>query len=338
MYIFAFPMQHKKTRSMKFTKMHGTGNDYIYVNGLVETIENPAEFAIQYSDWHKGIGSDGLVMILASETCDFRMRMFNADGSESEMCGNASRCIGKYVYDKGLTNKTTLTLETLAGVKALQLFIGADQKVEKVTVDMGEPILDAALIPVTSDKNRVINEPLAFNSEIQYNITTVSMGNPHAVIFTTDILQLDLPKIGPVIENATIFPRRTNTEFIEVLTQNISGLKNGKFCIFGRDEISNAIILRNNEYIKIFDDLKNIDSCNIAYIANDKQKMFKFVGHSFRDLRILTIATFSDFSLSENGMIEIQLGRRNFEIIVNKKTLKANSFMLKPLINSYVIN
>lgn len=205
---------------MKFTKMHGTGNDYIYVNGLVETIENPAEFAIQYSDRHKGIGSDGLVMILASETCDFRMRMFNADGSESEMCGNASRCIGKYVYDKGLTNKTTLTLETLAGVKALQLFIGADQKVEKVTVDMGEPILDAALIPVTSDKNRVINEPLAFNSEIQYNITTVSMGNPHAVIFTTDILQLDLPKIGPVIENATIFPRRTNTEFIEVLTKN----------------------------------------------------------------------------------------------------------------------
>lgn len=205
---------------MKFTKMHGTGNDYIYVNGLVETIENPAEFAIQYSDRHKGIGSDGLVMILASETCDFRMRMFNADGSESEMCGNASRCIGKYVYDKGLTNKTTLTLETLAGVKVLQLFIGADQKVEKVTVDMGEPILDAALIPVTSDKNRVINEPLAFNSEIQYNITTVSMGNPHAVIFTTDILQLDLPKIGPVIENATIFPRRTNTEFIEVLTKN----------------------------------------------------------------------------------------------------------------------
>ena len=205
---------------MKFTKMHGTGNDYIYVNGLVETIENPAEFAIQYSDRHKGIGSDGLVMILASETCDFRMRMFNADGSESEMCGNASRCIGKYVYDKGLTNKTTLTLETLAGVKVLQLFIGVDQKVEKVTFDMGEPILDAALIPVTSDKNRVINEPLAFNSEIQYNITTVSMGNPHAVIFTTDILQLDLPKIGPVIENATIFPRRTNTEFIEVLTKN----------------------------------------------------------------------------------------------------------------------
>jgi hypothetical protein len=127
-------------------------------------------------------------------------------------------------------------------------------------------------------------------------------------------------------------------EFIEVLNQNISGLKNGKFCIYGSDEIANAIILRNNEYIKIYNDLKNIDSCNIVYIANDKQKTFKFVGYHFKDLRILTIATFSDFSLNENGMIEIQLGRRNFEIIVNKKTLKANSFMLKPLINSYVIN
>ena len=203
-----------------FVKMHGIGNDYIYINCLQQTLENPEQLAIAWSNRHTGIGSDGLVLILSSDSCDFRMRMFNADGSESEMCGNASRCIGKYVYDKGLTNKTTLTLETLAGVKVLQLFIGADQKVEKVTVDMGEPILDAALIPVTSDKNRVINEPLAFNSEIQYNITTVSMGNPHAVIFTTDILQLDLPKIGPVIENATIFPRRTNTEFIEVLTNN----------------------------------------------------------------------------------------------------------------------
>ena len=208
--------------ALRFTKMQGIGNDYVYVNGFEEQVSDPGALARGISDRHFGVGSDGLVLILPSTVAgaDARMRMFNADGSESEMCGNASRCIGKYVYDKGLTNKTTLTLETLAGVKALQLFIGADQKVEKVTVDMGEPILDAALIPVTSDKNRVINEPLAFNSEIQYNITTVSMGNPHAVIFTTDILQLDLPKIGPVIENATIFPRRTNTEFIEVLTNN----------------------------------------------------------------------------------------------------------------------
>jgi len=203
---------------MKFTKMHGIGNDYIYVNGFEETIDDPVSFAICYSDRHKGIGSDGLVIILPSDNCDFKMRMFNADGSESEMCGNASRCIGKFVYDKGLTDKTELTLETLAGVKKLKLFLGEDKLVETVTVDMGEPILESGLIPTTIDKPSVINEPVTFNSEIQYNITCVSMGNPHAVIFTTGIDKLDLTKVGPVTENAAIFPRRTNTEFIEVLS------------------------------------------------------------------------------------------------------------------------
>ena len=205
---------------MKFTKMHGIGNDYIYVNCFEEQIENPAEFAIFWSNRHKGIGSDGLVMIMPSTDCDFRMRMFNADGSESEMCGNASRCIGKFVYDKGLTDKTEVTLETLAGVKMLKLSLGADKLVESVTVDMGEPILESGLIPTTIKKPNVINEPVDFNSEIHYNITCVSMGNPHAVIFTTGIEKLDLPKIGTVIENAAIFPRRTNTEFIEVLSKD----------------------------------------------------------------------------------------------------------------------
>ena len=205
---------------MKFTKMHGTGNDYIYVNGFVETIENPAEFAIKYSDRHKGIGSDGLVLIMPSESCDFRMRMFNADGSESEMCGNASRCIGKYVYDKGLTDKTSVTLETLAGVKVLQLFIGADNLVEKGTVDMGEPILNGLQIPCIYDEEIVLNKKVSFSSDIEYNITTVSMGNPHAVIFTNGIDKLDLPKIGPVVENSTVFPNRTNTEFIEAINKN----------------------------------------------------------------------------------------------------------------------
>jgi len=205
---------------MKFTKMHGAGNDYIYVNGFEEQIENPVEFAIKYSDRHKGIGSDGLVMILPSESCDFRMRMFNADGSESEMCGNASRCIGKFVYDKGLTAKTEVTLETLAGVKVLKLELGADGFVEKVTVDMGEPILEGTKIPTTFDMPTVIDVPVTFNEKIHYNITGVSMGNPHAVIFTTGVLELNLPEIGPVIENAAIFPRRTNTEFIEVVSNN----------------------------------------------------------------------------------------------------------------------
>src|SRR5665647_211558 len=203
---------------MKFTKMHGIGNDYIYVNGFNERIDNPEEFAIKYSDVYKRQGSDGLVLILPSIHSDFRMRMFNADGSESEMCGNASRCIGKYVYDKGLTDKTDVTLETLAGVKKLKLFLGEDNLVESVTVDMGEPILQSSLIPTTIDKPQVTNESICFTSSLQYNITCVSMGNPHAVIFTNNIDKLDLPKIGPVIENAPIFPRRTNTEFIEVLS------------------------------------------------------------------------------------------------------------------------
>lgn len=200
--------------------MHGIGNDYIYVNGFTEMIENPADFAITYSDRHKGIGADGLVMILPSEKCDFRMRMFNADGSESEMCGNASRCIGKFVYDKGLTNKTEVTLETLAGVKILKLAIGADDKVESVTVDMGEPILESSLIPTSIETEKVIDYPATFDENLSYNITCVSMGNPHAVIFTNNIDKLNLPNIGPKIENARIFPRRTNTEFIDVVSKN----------------------------------------------------------------------------------------------------------------------
>jgi len=205
---------------MKFTKMHGTGNDYIYVNGFVETIENPAEFAIKYSDRHKGIGSDGLVMIMPSDSCDFRMRMFNADGSESEMCGNASRCIGKYVYDKGLTTKTSVTLETLAGVKVLELVIDDNNRVKTVTVDMGEPILDGKTIPTIFDEEKIIDKKVSFNNGLEYNITAVSMGNPHAVIYQNDIANLNLPVIGPVIENAPVFPRRTNTEFIEVVSDN----------------------------------------------------------------------------------------------------------------------
>jgi diaminopimelate epimerase len=204
---------------MKFTKMHGTGNDYIYVNGFNEKIENPTEFAIRWSDRHKGIGSDGLVIILPSEISDFRMQMLNADGSEAEMCGNASRCIGKYVYDYGLTTKTELTLETLAGIKRLKLVTGANNKVESVTVDMGEPILESALIPTTIEKSPVINEPVLFNNSLKYNITCVSMGNPHAVIFTNNIEKLNLPEIGQVIEHAPIFPNRTNTEFIEIISK-----------------------------------------------------------------------------------------------------------------------
>lgn len=208
---------------LKFTKMQGAGNDYIYINGFTQTIENPSELAIRLSNRHFGIGSDGLVLILPSGTCDFRMQMFNSDGSEAEMCGNASRCVGKYVYDNGLTTKTEITLETKAGVKYISLFDG-DKKVRKVTVDMGEPILDPVLIPVKVDEEPVLNYPLDIDGKI-WKISCVSMGNPHAVTFTTGIKDLDLPVIGPKFEKHPVFPRKTNTEFIEVVDRHTLNMR-----------------------------------------------------------------------------------------------------------------
>ncbi len=205
---------------MIFSKMHGTGNDYIYINGFVENVENPTELSILLSDRHKGIGSDGLVLILPSENCDFKMRMFNADGSESEMCGNASRCVGKFVYDKGMTDKTELSLETLAGTKNLKLWLNDKNQVEKVTVDMGEPILDAKAIPTIFSQSPVIKQLFSVDEHTIYEVTCVSMGNPHAVIFMDDIDKLDISKIAPHIENSAFFPNRTNTEFIEKISDN----------------------------------------------------------------------------------------------------------------------
>jgi diaminopimelate epimerase len=202
---------------MRFTKMHGTGNDYIYVNGFVENIKNPSELSLKLSDRHKGVGSDGLVVILPSEDCDFKMRMFNSDGSESEMCGNASRCVGKYVYEKGLTDKTEITLETLAGTKVLRLWLNERKKVEKVTVDMGVPVFDAPSIPATFEQWPVIRYPLPVGEDGIYEVTSLSMGNPHAVLFLEKIDELNLPVIGPIIEHSPFFPNRTNTEFVEVV-------------------------------------------------------------------------------------------------------------------------
>ncbi len=204
---------------MKFTKMHGIGNDYIYINGFEEQLENPGELSIRLSDRHKGVGSDGLVIILPSSKADFRMQMFNADGSEAEMCGNAARCIGKYVYEKGMTDKTELTLETLAGIKTLQLFLDERNNVVSVTVDMGKPVLEPEKIPTTLPGKQIVNFPVSFDG-INYAITCVSMGNPHTVIFTENIANMDIEKMGKKIENAPIFPRRTNVEFIEVIDKS----------------------------------------------------------------------------------------------------------------------
>lgn len=196
---------------MYFTKMHGAGNDYIYINGFTEHPADLHTLAKTLSDRHFGVGSDGLVIILPSDICDFKMRMFNPDGSEAEMCGNAARCIAKFVFDKGLTDKTELTLETKAGVKKLRLYT-QNGKVEQVRVDMGEPILSPDAIPVKSDRPILVSEPVEVDSGT-FRMTCVSMGNPHAVIFLPDFETFDLHRIGRQIECHEMFPQRTNVEF-----------------------------------------------------------------------------------------------------------------------------
>ena len=202
---------------MKFTKMHGIGNDYVYINCFEEKIvpEEMIDDIIAMSDRHKGIGSDGVIFIMPSEVADARMRMFNADGSEGKMCGNGIRCVGKYVYEHGISHNNPLRIETASGIKTLNLDV-VQGKVESVTVDMGIPILDSKLIPVNLDVEQVINYPLVVNNQ-EYLITCVSMGNPHCVIFTEGIDYLNLEKIGPLFENNPVFPERINTEFVEII-------------------------------------------------------------------------------------------------------------------------
>ena len=203
---------------MKFTKMHGLGNDYIYINCFLEKVDTPSNLAIKLSDRHFGVGSDGLVLIEKSDTCDFKMSMYNADGSQAEMCGNATRCIGKYVYERKLTNKTNISLETLAGIKYLKLNVVNDI-VTSVTVDMGEPILESSLIPVNSDTEKFINQPLTVDDKT-FNITCVSMGNPHAISYVDNVSEFPVEYWGKKIENHELFPKKTNVEFIEVLDKD----------------------------------------------------------------------------------------------------------------------
>ena len=200
---------------MKFTKMHGLGNDYVYVNCFEEKIDNPPAVARFVSDRHFGIGSDGLIMINPSKTADFEMEMYNADGSRGEMCGNGIRCVAKYVYDYGLTDKTQISVETLGGIKYLDLTV-EDGEVSLVKVDMGKPELEADLIPIISEREQVIDEPIEVDGK-EYHMTGVSMGNPHAVIYVDDVKGLDLEKIGPKFENHERFPKRINTEFVHCI-------------------------------------------------------------------------------------------------------------------------
>lgn len=203
---------------MKFTKMHGLGNDYVYVNCFEEKIDNPPVVARFVSDRHFGIGSDGLIMINPSKVADFEMEMYNADGSRGEMCGNGIRCVAKYVYDYGLTDKTQISVETLGGIKYLDLTV-EDGKVALVKVDMGKPELKAELIPIVSDNEQVLDEPIEVDGK-EYRMTGVSMGNPHTVIYVDDVKNLDLETIGPKFENHERFPKRINTEFVRCIDRH----------------------------------------------------------------------------------------------------------------------
>ena len=203
---------------MKFTKMQGLGNDYVYVNGFEEKIENPSELVVKVSDRHFGIGSDGLILINPSKVADFEMEMYNADGSRSEMCGNGIRCVAKYVYDYGLTDKTQISVETLGGIKYLDLTID-NGKAVRIKVDMGKPILEPAKIPVVSEGDIVLDEPILVDGT-EYRMTAVSMGNPHTVVYMDDIEHLEIEKTGPKFENHERFPNRVNAEFVKVLDRH----------------------------------------------------------------------------------------------------------------------
>ena len=200
---------------MKFTKMHGIGNDYVYVNCFEETVKDPNKTSRFVSDRHFGIGSDGLILIKPSDVADFEMDMYNSDGSQGAMCGNGIRCVAKYVYDYGLTDKTQISINTKSGIKYLDLTV-EDGKVALVKVNMGAPDTIAKNIPIVSDKELVIDEPILVDGK-EYRMTGVSMGNPHAVVYIDDVKGLDIEKIGPKFENHKVFPDRVNTEFCKVL-------------------------------------------------------------------------------------------------------------------------
>ncbi|MBQ8412812.1 MAG: diaminopimelate epimerase [Lachnospiraceae bacterium] len=211
---------------LNFTKMEGLGNDYVYVNCFKETVENPSELSIKISDRHFGIGSDGLILIKPSDVADFTMEMYNADGSQSEMCGNGIRCVGKYVYDYGLTDKEEISVETLAGIKYLKFVIDRKDESEKgtvsmVTVNMGEPIFNPAEVPVAIDEDleRVVDYPVTIDGT-SYNITCVSMGNPHCITYVEDTDTFPLEEIGPKFEGSDLFPRRVNAEFVQVVSRD----------------------------------------------------------------------------------------------------------------------
>lgn len=239
---------------IKFTKMHGLGNDYVYIDCMngqeIEDISTLAQFV---SNRHFGIGSDGLILICKSDVADFKMRMFNYDGSEAEMCGNGIRCVGKFVYDKGLTNKETITVETLAGIKRLKFNI-KEGKVQTVEVDMGEPILEAKNIPVVSSKSPVKDLKIQLDDK-EFIFTCVSMGNPHAITIVDDVKNFDIEKYGPILEIDSHFPKRANIEFIELVDKNNIKMRvwergAGETLACGTGACASVVACNLNDYIE----------------------------------------------------------------------------------------
>ncbi|MEK4487195.1 diaminopimelate epimerase [Psychrobacillus sp. FSL H8-0484] len=205
--------------SIPFTKMHGCGNDYIYINCFEHPIDHPEQLSRVISDRHFGIGGDGIVLICPSDVADAKMRMFNIDGSEGKMCGNAIRCVAKYVYDHNIATKETLEIDTLSGIKIIELHV-ENGKMISATVDMGSPILDPPTIPVLVEEQEVLINYSLLIEDTPYSITTVSMGNPHCVIFSDDIESINLPIVGPKFEHHPMFPESVNTEFIQIENRN----------------------------------------------------------------------------------------------------------------------
>ncbi|MDF2541442.1 MAG: dapF [Herbinix sp.] len=236
---------------MKFTKMHGCGNDYVYVDCTKEMIEHVPETARKVSDRHFGIGSDGLILIRPSDKADFMMDMYNYDGSRAQMCGNGIRCVAKYVYDHNLTDKDHITIETLSGIKELQLQT-KEGKVTSVTVNMGNPITKPSLVPVISDQEIVIKQPIIVG-DATYEVTCISMGNPHAVVFVDDTTTIPIEQIGPLFEHHPMFPERINTEFVHVVDRSTIDMRvwergSGETLACGTGACASAVACILNDY------------------------------------------------------------------------------------------
>ncbi len=245
---------------LKFTKMHGIGNDYVYINAIENHIADPNALAIKLSDRHFSIGGDGVILICESDIADAKMRMFNADGSEGMMCGNGIRCVGKFVYDNGIVDKSkdVVTIETLSGIKTLKLTI-ENGKAQMIKVDMGKAILEASDIPVLYDSETVIKKPLTVNGK-EHIVTCVSMGNPHCVTFVDDVDSLDLEKIGPYFENHEAFPQRINTEFVKVIDDHTLQMRvwergSGETWACGTGACATVVAACENGYCKKGDDI-----------------------------------------------------------------------------------